>query len=177
MAKDPYSHDFILISEDSSEEKQPPIPYKTQTQRVLQAKSNYQKQMDNYSEMLQKAFDNWPQETVVGRDTLTWLSKDSHTYMLKSLPMSMWEGIGNHEKDHHAVSSAKQTAAYDYFQNIFLWSDSKDLKSINDYMEDTDWLQRSPRGEFTIEKELNHEPNIRKILLDYLKAMEENNDR
>jgi len=203
MAKNPYYHDFVLFAEDSSDEKQPSIPYRNLSQRALQAENVYQKQMDNYNEMLQVGFDNWPQETVVGRDSLTWLPKDSldricaklnhkkddyvactfhnepplsdfkndefpvagsHTYMLRNLPMSMWKYVGNHEKDHHAVSSAKMTAVYDAYQNVdssnmlnarsVLFNAIKKLDSVNKYMEKTDWLQRKNQGRLTIEKNI-----------------------
>lgn len=46
------------------------------TEKSFSAHHNHRAQTDNFSKMLEEAFKNWPNKTVVEQDTFTWLPQD-----------------------------------------------------------------------------------------------------
>ncbi|MCQ2109284.1 MAG: hypothetical protein MJZ05_11050 [Fibrobacter sp.] len=91
------------------------------------------------------------------------------------LPLNSIQDVGRHEKDHHAVTSAKQAIFFDaaHHENPGLLSKQRkilrnyvdDLNDLNEYMETTDWLGQTSLGKYIIKKRLNHEPQIRLKIL------------
>lgn len=77
MADKRYTHEFIPSTGDSFWDDFFNNPMKILSPRQQNAELEYHKQIDNYNEMLEKGFENWPFETILGLDTLTWLSEDS----------------------------------------------------------------------------------------------------
>lgn len=76
MTKKLYPFSFSQLS-NLQEDDYPRIPARIEPLNLKRrVERNYQKQMDNFNEMTSKAFHNYPHQTIVGKDTLTWLPQE-----------------------------------------------------------------------------------------------------